>query len=87
MIKDLAVNALLVTALGGGMTAGKYYADHTYISMNDYQQSNTQNRVWSLQDQIKTIQRKAAREGRALTTLELQDIEEIKIEIDNLKGK
>ena len=85
MIKDLAVNALLATALGGGMTAGKYYADHTYISMNAYQQSNTQNRVWSLQDQIKTIQRKAAREGRALTTLELQDIEEIKTEIRNLE--
>jgi hypothetical protein len=87
MIKDLAVNALLVTALGGSMTAGKYYADHTYISMNDYAQGKVQDRVWVLQDREKAIKRRAAREGRALTTLELQDIEEIKIEIDNLKGK
>jgi hypothetical protein len=32
VIKDLAVNALLVTALGGGMTAGKFYGDHIYES-------------------------------------------------------
>ena len=86
MIKETAINTLIVVALGGGgMQAGKYYADHTYISMNAYQQSQVQQRTWSLQDQIKTIQRKAAREGRGLTTIELQDIEEIKTEIKNLE--
>jgi hypothetical protein len=85
MIKDLAVNALLVTALGGGMTAGKYYADHTYISMNSYEQGKIQDRVWVLQDRKKAIKREAAREGRELTTFELQDVEEIEIEVQNLK--
>jgi hypothetical protein len=87
MVKDMVVNALLVAALGGGMTAGKFYGDHTYISMNEYAQGKVQDRVWVLQDQKKAIKREAAREGRSLTTLELQDIEEINIEIDNLKGK
>jgi uncharacterized protein HemX len=32
MINDLVVNAILVAALGGGMTAGKFYGDHIYES-------------------------------------------------------
>ena len=86
MIKDVVVNTMLVALLGGGLTAGKFYGDHTYISMNAYQQTNTQNRIWNLQDQIKNIQRKAARENRVLTTLEKQDIKELQTEIGNLKG-
>ena len=85
MIKETAVNYILAAALAGGFGGMKYYNDHEYVSMNAYQQANTQNRVWSLQDQIKSIQRKAAREGRALTTLELQDIKELQIEINNLE--
>ena len=85
MIKETAINIVLVSAIGGTGMAGKYYADHEYISMNAYQQSQVQQRTWALQDQIKTIQRKAAREGRGLTTIELQDIEEIKTEIKNLE--
>ena len=85
MIKETAINIILATAIGGTGIAGKYYADHEYVSMNAYQQSNIQSRVWNLQDQIKTIQRKAAREGRLLTTIELQDIKELEIEIKNLK--
>jgi hypothetical protein len=53
--------------------------------MNDYAQGKVQDRVWVLQDREKAIKRNAAREGRGLTTLELQDVEEIKIEIQNLK--
>lgn len=84
-MKETIINYLLAGAMASGLGVGKYYADHTYISMNAYQQTNTQNRVWSLQDQIKNIQRKAAREGRALTTLELQDIKELQIEVNNLE--
>ena len=86
MIKETVINYLLVAAIGGTGVAGKYYADHEYISMNVYQQTNTQNRVWALQDQIKNIKRRAAREGRVLTTLELQDVEELEQQINNLKG-
>ena len=81
------MNAVLAISVGGVGIGGKYYADHEYVSMNAYQQSNVQNRIWSLQDQIKNIERKAAREGRGLTTLELQDIKELQTEINNLKGQ
>ena len=87
MIKETAINYMLAASIAGSGVGLKFYADHTYISMNAYQQTNTQNRIWNLQDQIKNIQRKAAREGRVLTTLELQDIRELETEIKNLKEK
>ena len=86
-MKDIIVNTMLVAILGGGLTAGKFYGDHTYISMNAYQEANAQTRIWALQDQIKVIERNAAREDRVLTTLERQDIKELQTEIDNLKGE
>ena len=86
MIKETVINYALAASIAGGGVGLKFYADHTYISMNAYQQTNTQNRVWALQDQIKNIKRRAAREGRVLTTLELQDVEELEQQINNLKG-
>ena len=86
-MKDIIVNTMLVAILGGGLTAGKFYGDNTYISMNAYQEANAQTRIWALQDQIKVIERNAAREDRVLTTLERQDIKELQTEIDNLKGE
>ena len=98
MIKETIINYVLAASIAGGGVGLKFYADHTYISMNAYEKTNaqnraqaektnTQNRVWALQDQIKAIRRKAAREGRSvLTTLELQDIRELETEIKNLKG-
>jgi len=87
MIKESIMNAVLIAAMGSGFGAGKYYADHTYISMNAYQQANSQNRVWVLQDRIKVIERRAVREDRPLTTAEKLDIKELQTEIDNIKGE
>jgi hypothetical protein len=86
MIKDVAINTIIVTLLGGGgLKAAQYYGDNTYISMNSYEQGKIQDRVWVLQDRKKAIKREAAREGRGLTTIELQDVEEIEDDIKNLK--
>ena len=87
MIKETAINYLLAASIAGGGVGLKFYADNTYISMNAYDKSQVQQRIWSLQDQIKQIKRIAARQTRGLTILERNDIEELQIEIDNLKGK
>ena len=87
-MKEILIATALSFAVGGGsIGAGmKFYADHTYISMNAYQQANDQNRVWQLQDRIKAIKRRAAREDRQLSTAEKLDIEELQTEINNIKG-
>ena len=87
MIKETAINYLLAASIAGGGVGLKFYADHTYIAMNDYEKSKVQERIWVLNDRKRAIKREAAREGRELTTLELQDIEEIKEEIKTLKEK
>ena len=80
---------VIAFVVGNGTAGGamKFYADHTFISMNAYQQANDQNRVWQLQDRIKAIKRRAAREDRSLTTAEALDIEELQTEINNIKGE
>ena len=87
-MKETVIAMVIAFVVGNGTAGGamKYYADHTYISMNAYQQANDQNRVWQLQDRIKAIKRRAAREDRQLSTAEKLDIEELQTEINNIKG-
>ena len=86
-MKETVIAMVIAFVVGNGTAGGamKYYADHTYISMNAYQQANDQNRVWALQDRIKAIKRRAVRENRPLTTAEELDIEELQTEINNLR--
>ena len=86
-MKETVIAMVIAFVVGNGTAGGamKYYADHTYIIMNAYQQANDQNRVWALQDRIKAIKRRAVRENRPLTTAEELDIEELQTEINNLR--
>lgn len=88
-MKETVIAMTIAFIVGNGTAGGalKYYADHTYISMNAYEKANDQNRVWALQDRIKSIKRRAARENRPLTTAEKLDIEELNTEINNIKGR
>ena len=80
---------VIAFVVGNGTAGGamKFYADHTFISMNAYQQANDQNRVWVLSDRKRAIKRNAVRQDRELTPIEKQDIEEIEEEIKTLREK
>ena len=87
---------------GGSVGAGiKFWADHTYTHKDDHEhehvamvaefgqslrQSSDQSRIYVLQDQIRAIKQRAAREDRPLTLIDLDDIDELNTQIDNLKG-
>lgn len=93
MIKEAIFGAII----GGVFPAGLYLADARYETIesaelqyasieNAIKKSSAQQRIYSLQDEIKKIKRRAARLGRDLMPSEKNDVEELQREIDNLKG-
>jgi len=85
-VKELILGMVLAFIVGNGSAAGimKYYADHTYIAMNDYQRSQVDNRVWTLQDRINEIKDRAAYEDRLLFPYEESQIRRDESEIKRL---
>lgn len=98
MIKDIIIG-VCITGLGvAGVYTKKGFdatylqveslediADTIYVRQDVYQQAQTQNRVWQLEDRIQAIRNRAAREGRTLNQGELEQIQQIQRDIARLK--
>lgn len=98
MIKEVMIGvAIAAIAAAGAFTVKGFdatylprdeleiVADTIYVRQDTYQQAQTQNRIWQLEDRIQAIINRAAREGRDLTQFEREQIQQIQNDIKRLK--
>jgi len=98
MIKEITVTVALAALTAAGVYTKKGFdstylqvdrleamADAIYVRQDVYQQSQTQNRIWQLEDRIQAIKNNAARAGRPLTQGELEQIQQIQRDIARLR--
>ena len=85
-MKSALIAAAIGIALSGSGYGAIYLADSRYVQQQTFKQSVDQQRIWTLEDQRRSIKDKALSENRGLTTFEADRIREINDQIRKLGG-
>lgn len=79
MIKETIINSVLAASVAGGGVGMKYYADHTYMSMNAYQQQSYESDLTDYRRDINQLSREKLRastpQEKALIQQQIEETE------------